>query len=210
MQSEERWNPGMTKNRHPRRLAGLTPHQLSSSQRRLYEDITEGRRGQGPQHFPLLDDEGRLRGPFNAMLLSPSIGDPLQKLGSAVRFGSALSDRERELAILVVASHWKSAFEQAFHEAVGAAVGLSQEEMIAVASGEPIITANEREMTLVDLARRLVSRWSLDDEEWECARDAVGEPLLFELTVLVGYYSMLALQLRVFVDDDHRLQDGNG
>lgn len=30
------------------------------------------------------------------------------------------------------------------------------------------------------------------------ARDLLGESVIFELTTLVGYYSLLAVQLRVF------------
>ena len=38
----------------------------------------------------------------------------------------------------------------------------------------------------------------LDDELWDEASAALGADGVFELTVLVGYYSTLALQLRVF------------
>ena len=38
----------------------------------------------------------------------------------------------------------------------------------------------------------------LDDELWRIASEAIGAEVVFELTTLVGYYSTLALQLRVF------------
>jgi hypothetical protein len=38
----------------------------------------------------------------------------------------------------------------------------------------------------------------LDDALWAEASAAIGEQVMFELTTLVGYYSTLALQLRVF------------
>jgi len=46
------------------------------------------------------------------MLLQPGLGAAVQALGSAVRFQGTLPGRARELAILVVAAHWASAFEQ--------------------------------------------------------------------------------------------------
>ena len=38
----------------------------------------------------------------------------------------------------------------------------------------------------------------LSDESWEAASAVLGVEGVFELTALVGYYSTLALQLRVF------------
>ena len=38
----------------------------------------------------------------------------------------------------------------------------------------------------------------LDDEQWDAAKHELGLTAVFELTTLVGYYSTLALQLRVF------------
>ncbi|UUT36158.1 hypothetical protein [Microbacterium elymi] len=38
----------------------------------------------------------------------------------------------------------------------------------------------------------------LDDTTWDDASRALGAAVVFELTTLVGYYSTLALQLRVF------------
>jgi 4-carboxymuconolactone decarboxylase len=48
----------------------------------------------------------------------------------------------------------------------------------------------------------LVGRSDLTDREFEAAVDGLGWPALFELTTLVGYYSTLALQLRVFRVDE--------
>ena len=38
----------------------------------------------------------------------------------------------------------------------------------------------------------------VDDELWDEASRVLGAEVVFELTVLVGYYATLALQLRVF------------
>ncbi len=38
----------------------------------------------------------------------------------------------------------------------------------------------------------------LDDDLWDEASTTLGAEVVFELTVLVGYYATLALQLRVF------------
>ena len=100
------------------RIGKLEPSALDAEQRSLYDAIAGGRRAQGPQLFRLADAGGRLEGPFNAFLLQPRLGSALQALGASVRYDTGLDDRCREIAILVVAAHWRSDFEWYAHEAV--------------------------------------------------------------------------------------------
>jgi alkylhydroperoxidase family enzyme len=179
-------------------VAGLDPAELDEEQREVYTAIAGGRRAQGPQLFPLTDEAGRLRGPFNAMLLSPSLGLPLQAVGAAVRYSSDLTDRERELAILVVAARWNSAFEWASHLPIGRAAGLSEAELDALRSGADVPLADPAEAAVVAWVRTLAHDWTADDEAYSQAEAVLGLRRAYELSVLVGYYSTLALQLRVF------------
>lgn len=179
------------------RLAKLSPAELDEPQRALYDAIASGPRARGPQLFALTDDAGGLEGPFNAMLLSPPVGGALQALGAAVRYGSGLADRDREIAILVVAHAWNCAFEVYAHEAVGHAAGLADEELAALRAGEYQHLA-DHERLIANTSAALAVRSALTDLEFATARDALGLRLLFELTTLVGYYATLALQLRVF------------
>ena len=103
------------------RLPRFEPPALDAEQRALYDAIAGGRRAQGPQLFRLADADGRLEGPFNAFLLQPRLGSALQALGASVRYDTGLDDRCREIAILVVAAHWRSDFEWHAHQAVGRA-----------------------------------------------------------------------------------------
>ncbi|MQY31288.1 carboxymuconolactone decarboxylase family protein [Nocardia aurantia] len=183
------------------RLAGLLPGDLTEDQAVVYRAIAGGPRAAGPQAFPLTDADGRLRGPFNAMLLSPPAGMALQSVGAAVRYHSVLTDRIRELAILVVAAHWDSDFERAAHEAVGRVCGLTDAELAAVrAADEPAVT-DPVERIALDTTRELVRRGRLDTAGYDAAVAALTERGLFELTTIVGYYGLLALQLRVFAGE---------
>jgi 4-carboxymuconolactone decarboxylase len=190
------------------RIPKLEPSALDEDQRSLYDAIAGGRRAQGPQLFRLADAEGRLEGPFNAFLLQPRLGSALQALGSSVRYETGLDDRCREIAILVVAAHWRSDFEWHAHEAVGRSVGLGDvelaavrdgryAELAAVQDGRPAALA-EREALVARTVAALVTRGDLDDAEYREAVGQVGAAGVFELLTLVGYYAMLALQLRVF------------
>lgn len=179
------------------RLAKLDPQRLEPDQRTLYDSIAGGPRAQGPQVFSLVDADGRLEGPFNAMLLSPQIGGALQALGTAVRYGTALKDRAREVAILLVGHHQDSAFEVYAHEAVGRAAGLTVDELADLRAGR-LHNLPPAEQAIAEVVVALLARGDLDDAEYTAAITAVGEATLFELTTLVGYYTTLALQLRVF------------
>jgi len=179
------------------RIPKLEPASLDEEQRSLYDEIAGGRRAQGPQRFLLADEQGRLEGPFNAFLLQPRLGSALQALGVAVRYDTGLDDRCREIAILVVAAHWKSAFEWYAHEALGRSAGLGDAELAAVRDGRHGELAG-REAVVARTVATLAARGDLDDAEYREAVGEVGESGLFELLTLVGYYAALALQLRVF------------
>jgi 4-carboxymuconolactone decarboxylase len=179
------------------RIAKLDPSALDDDQRSLYDAIAGGRRAQGPQLFQLADAEGRLEGPFNAFLLQPRLGSALQALGASVRYETGLDDRSREIAILVVAAHWRSDFEWYAHEAVGRSAGLGDAELAAIQDGQHEALPRH-EAIVASTAAALLTRGDLDDAEYREAVDHLGPPGLFELLTLVGYYATLALQLRVF------------
>ncbi len=178
------------------RLARFAPSDLDEPRRALYDQITGGPRAGGA--FSLVDEDGGLAGPFNAMLLSPGIGGALQELGATIRYGSRLPERAREMAILVVAAHWDSAFEQYAHEAAGRRAGLTEAELDALRTGAPLEPPDPVEAAVVSTVRALVLHRDLDDAAYAAAREVLGEAVIFELTTLVGYYATLALQLRVF------------
>jgi 4-carboxymuconolactone decarboxylase len=184
------------------RLQPLPPAGLDEEQRRLYHDITAGPRAQGRQFFRLTDDAGCLLGPFNAMLLRPPIGRQLQALGAAIRYSGNLSDRAREIAILAVAAHWKSEFELYAHEPVARDAGLPEPVIAAIRAQLPADLDDPEERMVLHLTRSLVTGQDLDNADYTDAVALLGTPTLFELTTLVGYYSTLALQMRVFRADN--------
>jgi|SRR6187431_300870 4-carboxymuconolactone decarboxylase len=178
------------------RVQPFEPGALEPAQRELFEAIAGGPRAQGPQHFALTRPDGSLRGPFNAFLLAPELGGALQNLGAAIRYRGELTPRAREIAILLVAAHWDSEFEREAHEAVGAASGLRPDELAALRDGDATAFAGDEGVVAAATVQLLAG--DLDNELWRVASEAIGAEVVFELTTLVGYYSTLALQLRVF------------
>lgn len=184
----------MTARHFPR----FVPSDLDEDQRVLYELIAGGPRASGP--FRLVHDDGALTGPFNAMLLNPPVGTALQALGSALRYDGVLDDRAREIAILLVATAWDSAFERYAHEAVARRIGLEEHHLEALRHGSTH-TLEGTEAVVAQVTLALVRDARLTGTELQTAREHLGDDGLYELTVLVGYYGALALQLRVFGDE---------
>jgi 4-carboxymuconolactone decarboxylase len=182
----------------PERLHRYVPDELSPEQRRLYDAITQGPRSKGPQLVPLMDAEGRLEGPFNALLLSPDVGTALQEVGATIRYRTALSDRAREIAILEVSAHRRADFEWYAHERIGRAAGLSEDEITAIRRGKKIATLDPGETLVRRLVRMLLRERDLDRAAFEEARDVLGARALMDLIALVGYYDTIALSLRVW------------
>ena len=180
------------------RLERLVPESLDDQQRALYDLISAGPRAAGPQVFRLVGDDGALDGPFNAMLLCPALGTALQELGAAIRYRTSLSVRAREMAILAVAAYEDCAFEWHAHQAVGRLTGLTDSDFEAIRAGRAPADANDVERAVVDVTFRILREGDLDDPGFENAVTSLRTEGLQELTTLVGYYRLLALQLRVF------------
>lgn len=176
------------------RLPALAPDDLDGAQRLVYAALTGGARGRVPAA-----PDGSLAGPFNAMLHAPAVGGPLQELGAALRTRGGLPGRARELAVLAVAAHHRSAFEWWAHSVIAADLGVPGELVDAVRAQDPTVRAGDAvEQAVLDATRTLLGTGDLDDGRYAAARDALGDAGLVELTTLVGYYCLLAMQLRVF------------
>jgi alkylhydroperoxidase family enzyme len=179
------------------RLPALHPNDLDHEQRDVYEAIVGGR-AVATSTFSLADDEGRLLGPFNAMLYSPAVGGPLQELGAALRFRTSFTKREREIATLVVAAWFRSDYEWYAHERIGRKAGLTEDELTALRTGADPVLADARERIVHAAARALATDGDLSAPMFAEATASLGRSAVVELVSLVGYYSALALQLRVF------------
>jgi 4-carboxymuconolactone decarboxylase len=180
------------------RLPWFTPADLDANARALYDRIAGGPRAQGRQDFPLADPDGRLNGPFNAMLLAPEVGTALQELGAAIRYRSSFTARAREIAILELSRLRRCDFEWYAHARVGKQSGLSDDELAALHDGLPAPTLDPNETLVLELVGILVRERDLDDATFAAAREALGLGALMELIALVGYYDLLALSLRVW------------
>ena len=180
------------------RVDDVDPADMNAAQRDLYELYTSGPRVAPQSPFTLVGPDGRLLGPPAVWVISPTFGKALQQIGSAVRFGSRLPLRAREIAILLVGHHHRSAFELYAHGRAGAAAGLSEADLAALAQTTEPAGLSDVETCVFRATVAILGRGTLDDDEYRHAAGLLGADGLLELVTIVGYYTMVAWQLAVF------------
>jgi alkylhydroperoxidase family enzyme len=185
----------------PPRLDLIAPADLDDAQRAVYAAITGGPRASQAGTVPIVDEDGRLVGPFAVMLLTPETGNAMQQVGAKLRFSRLLSGRERELGILAVAGELRSDFERLAHEPAARKLGLAQVQVNEVLSGRVPDGLSDEEALVCRLARAMVAERTLSDADYAAGLAGLGRERLAELTWLVGYYAALALSLAVFRPD---------
>ncbi|MFJ4268605.1 carboxymuconolactone decarboxylase family protein [Paenarthrobacter nicotinovorans] len=186
------------KDRARSRFHAETPDVLTPQQKELYDAIVGSPARKGASGVAVTDSLGRLVGPFGIMTITPGVGAAVNQLGIALRTQSCLDPRSRELAILVVAANYHSTFEWQAHEPAARVAGVSSEQLTELKLNRSLSGLNEAESASVLVARALVERGNLSDSDYDVAVDVLGAAAVAELVWLCGYYSMLAVALRVF------------
>jgi 4-carboxymuconolactone decarboxylase len=164
------------------RISFPSPETMNAEQRAVYDDIITGPRA-------------RLVGPLRAALHNPALADRWQKMGALLRFGTSISPRYSELAILVTARHWNSQLEWYVHATAAQVAGLPQGVIDAMLIAAPPVFDDASDAAVYDYARQLLQQGSVDEPAYQAVLGLFGEAGTVELTAIVGYYSMVAMTL---------------
>ena len=70
--------------------------------------------------------------------------------------------------------------------------------MAAIAAKSPLELADTKEACVLRVSRALLEDGDLGDAAYADAVSVLGEAGMIELSTVIGYYSMVALQLRLF------------
>jgi 4-carboxymuconolactone decarboxylase len=164
----------------PFERADLTPRQ-----REAFDDIAAGPRGTVPWIFHLY-------------LNSPELASHVQRLGAFCRYGTSLPPRLSELAILIVARHWQADYEWSIHAREARKTGLPDDVIAALQDGRrPVFDDPDAEL-VHDFATEFFRLNDIPDGLFERAVGRFGRTTTVELAGLLGYYSMLAIAIRIF------------
>src|SRR5262245_44071433 len=155
------------------RLSPVDCNKLSPEQKELYDSIASGPRAR--KRKSLVDEQGNLTGPFNAFLHNPSLGKHWSAIGETLRFRTKLDRRLFELAIVVIAVHWRSGHEWAAHAPLARTEGVSDEVIAAIKTGVLPTFEREDEEIVYTLVRELVAERRVSDPTYSEAIALIGE-----------------------------------
>src|SRR5213594_5215632 len=125
------------------RYAEIPVDRMTPEQSKAYRSMIDGPRG-------------RLPGPYKVWVHNPKLMHAAAPLGQHFSPGqSSLTEREREIAVIVITSKWHSAYPAAAHEKRGKEVGLPAPAVEAMMAGLPASFADLREQVVYELATTL-------------------------------------------------------
>jgi len=177
------------------RLPELERDELDDAGRALFDAITGGKRGAGKGSAAFITAQGGLRGPFNALLHAPHVGDAVQRLGECLRFGGVLPARQRELAVLCVAARWRAEYEWWAHARIARKCGLPDTIIEAIRQRAQPSFQEPAERLVHDFSRALIDEQQVAEPLYRDSVAALGEAAVVELVVLLGYYSLVSMLL---------------
>ncbi len=168
------------------RYTELPLDQMTPEQRAGYDHMIDGPRG-------------RLPGPYKVWMHNPKLLHAADPLGSHFTPGKfSLSEREREIAVLVINSQWRSAYPTTAHEKRGAEVGLPAAAIQAIVTGMPTQFDNVREQVVYEVATALATVRLVPQVLYDRAVQELGHVGITDMIVLMGYYTAVSLTMNFY------------
>jgi 4-carboxymuconolactone decarboxylase len=142
---------------------------------------------------------GRLPGPYKVWVHNPKLVHAAEPLGQHFTPGSSsLSEREREIAVVVITSHWQSAYPTAAHEKRGKEVGLPAAAVEGMIAGLPASFTDAREQAVYEMAMALAERRLVSQGLYDRAVKVLGHESITDVIVLIGYYTAVSLTMNFY------------
>jgi 4-carboxymuconolactone decarboxylase len=170
-------------NEGPSRIREIAPEQLTAPQKAAIEAVIGGR--------------GRIPGPYKIWLHSPILMQRLERLGTFLVNESSLKPREQELAILCIARHWHGNFVFTVHSRVAREQGVPDSVIEEIRAGRMPNLGDPREAAVIEIALTAPDADPASDAVFARAVAALGEEGLADLLVYLGYYSTVAIAMKL-------------
>jgi 4-carboxymuconolactone decarboxylase len=168
------------------RYAEIPVDKMTPAQREGYRFLIDGPRG-------------RLPGPYKIWVHNPALVHAAAPLGNHFTPGkSSLSEREREIAVIVITSTWSSAYPTAAHEKRGKEVGLPAAAVEAIIGGLPTSFPDAREQVVYEMALALAGGGLISQGLHDRAVKTLGHESVTDVIVLMGYYTCVSLTMNFY------------
>jgi 4-carboxymuconolactone decarboxylase len=162
------------------RITAPPVEQMNEEQKRQYEAGVRGFGGPAGPRMPLIN--------------SPEVAKAWQGTQDALA-KSALPAKLREVAILAVAGVWKAEFEWYAHAKTAARQGIAPAAIEAIRVGKEPTFGSDAERIVYRYSHELVANHFVSDASYNAAWKLLGTRTLVDLTVLLGHYVMVSMNL---------------
>jgi 4-carboxymuconolactone decarboxylase len=146
----------------------------------------------------LMETRGRLPGPNKIYVHNPGLAKVMGPLGAYFRTGYSLSEREREIAVVVTTAHFHAAYPTNAHERAGKAAGLPDDKVEAMLSNLPTGFDDAREQVVYEMAIALINARWVSKGLYDRAVQALGHEGITDVTCLIGFYSSVSMTLAFY------------
>ena len=137
-------------------------------------------------------------GPGSVMIHIPEASLRATALNQYLRNESSLPNKILELAMLVTAREMDCQYIWNAHAASGRAAGLEDEVVDGLREGEDFTGLPADEQAVIDYGRELFRNHQASRGAFQAALEQFGRQGLVELTMVLGNYTMLALNINAF------------
>jgi 4-carboxymuconolactone decarboxylase len=180
------------------RLELLPVDQLDEDQARYRDRLVASRGAEAvAAGFEMVLPDGRLIGPFNALVRVPGIAQALRAWAAEIARYDLPADVQ-QVAILTVGATWNSDYEVYAHAAEAAHVGVPQAAIEAIRAGHAPAGLSEPAQVAYRLACALTVEHAVSDELYAQAQSAFGTEKLIALVNVIGRYMSTAAVLATF------------
>jgi 4-carboxymuconolactone decarboxylase len=151
----------------------------------------------------LTGPRGDISGPLAVMMVSPGLGDLVQKAGAYARFAgqegfSSLPPKLNELAILVVARHWSANYVWNAHHAYAVKMGLPQEVVDAIYAGRRPARMEPDVEAVYTFATEFMNTRAVSDATLRAAKTVLGgDRGVVDLVGTMGLYQISSMLVRM-------------
>lgn len=158
---------------------------LTPEQRKVFDAIRSGPRGV-------------VEGPLRVWLQNPGLAEKAQALGAYCRFGTSLSPRLSELAILTVGAHWRSGFEWHVHHPIALKAGVPPQAAEAIRQGKDPVLDDPDDRVVHAFCRELLETRQVSDVTYAAAIERLGQARVVDLVGVLGYYTLISMTINAF------------
>ena len=160
-------------------------HEMSPEMKDAY-DFTKNLRGLVP-------------GPHKIWLANPTLSKTIVPTGYYFQKESTLKKAEIEIVTNIINAEWRAAYANYEHEKIGEEQGHLEPQCVeALIAGLPTSFADPRQQVVYELASALAAHRIVPIGLYKRAQELLGDAGIVDLTVLMGWFTMVSLTLMAF------------